>query len=1084
MAQATPTVSISNLPASGVYNGSFTATYTVTAGDAGATSVTSNSTSVCTVSGNTVTYVGVGTCSLTANVAATTNFTDASGTAQTFNVGQATPTVSIANLPASGVYNGSFSATYTVTAGDAGATSVTSNSTSVCTVSGNTVTYVGVGTCSLTAHVAATTDFAAANGTAQTFNVAQATQTITYTSTAPSGAVYSGSNSQSYTPTATGGASGNAVTFTIDASSTSGCAITSGVVKYGSGVGTCVIDANQTGNTNYSAATQVQQTFNVGQATPTVSISNLPASGVYNGSFSATYTVTAGDAGATSVTSNSTSVCTVSGNTVSYVGIGTCSLTAHVAATTTFAAASGTAQTFSVAQATPTVSISNLPASGVYNGSFTATYTVTAGDAGATSVTSNSTSVCTVSGNTVTYVGVGTCSLTANVAATTNFTDASGTAQTFNVGQATPTVSIANLPASGVYNGSFSATYTVTAGDAGATSVTSNSTSVCTVSGNTVTYVGVGTCSLTAHVAATTDFAAANGTAQTFNVAQATQTITYTSTAPSGAVYSGSNSQSYTPTATGGASGNAVTFTIDASSTSGCAITSGVVKYGSGVGTCVIDANQTGNTNYSAATQVQQTFNVGQATPTVSISNLPASGVYNGSFSATYTVTAGDAGATSVTSNSTSVCTVSGNTVSYINVGTCSLTAHVGAATGFAAASGTAQTFNVGQATPTVSIANLPASGVYNGSFTPTYNVTGGDAGATSVTSNSTSVCTVSGTTVNYVGVGTCSLTSHVAATTFYAAANGTAQTFSVGQASQTITFTSAAPTNSTSGGSNSQSYTPTATGGASGNAVTFTIDASSTSGCVITAGVVKYGLNVGTCVIDANQTGNTDYSAATQVQQTFKILGISYWSGTSTSAVVTTSSSVAFPAAGEPVLIFMTFESASTGATCGTPTGTSLAGTPTSFLATTNWLNTGGNRFYMCVYSGVSTATSATVSDTLSKTATNGTIQVVAITGDNTATFSLAKLTGGTSASPTWALTATPSAGSDEFLFGALSNAGTEPTWNAISGFSNLGSFSVGSGTTGNVATLYAGFPSAISISGTTSASATWETYGIEVTP
>ena len=46
--------------------------------------------------------------------------------------------------------------------------------TSVCTVSGFAVTYVGVGTCSLTAHVAAGTNFAAANGTAQTFMVTAA----------------------------------------------------------------------------------------------------------------------------------------------------------------------------------------------------------------------------------------------------------------------------------------------------------------------------------------------------------------------------------------------------------------------------------------------------------------------------------------------------------------------------------------------------------------------------------------------------------------------------------------------------------------------------------------------------------------------------------------------------------------------------------------------------------------------------------------------------------------------------------------------------------------------------------------------
>ena len=113
------------------------------------------------------------------------------------------------------------------------------------------------------------------------------------------------------------------------------------------------------------------------QATPTVSISNLPASGTLGGSFTATYT-TSGDGTVFSVTSNSTGVCTVSGNTVNYVGVGTCSLTAHVAATTNYTAGTGSAQTFSVNQATPTVSISNLPASGTFGGSFTAT--VTAGD--------------------------------------------------------------------------------------------------------------------------------------------------------------------------------------------------------------------------------------------------------------------------------------------------------------------------------------------------------------------------------------------------------------------------------------------------------------------------------------------------------------------------------------------------------------------------------------------------------------------------------------------------------------------------------------------------------------------------------
>ena len=48
------------------------------------------------------------------------------------------------------------------------------NSTSVCVVSGLVVSYVGVGTCSVTAHVAVGTDYSAANGTAQTRRVGQA----------------------------------------------------------------------------------------------------------------------------------------------------------------------------------------------------------------------------------------------------------------------------------------------------------------------------------------------------------------------------------------------------------------------------------------------------------------------------------------------------------------------------------------------------------------------------------------------------------------------------------------------------------------------------------------------------------------------------------------------------------------------------------------------------------------------------------------------------------------------------------------------------------------------------------------------
>jgi hypothetical protein len=86
-------------------------------------------------------------------------------------------------------------------------------------------------------------------------------QAITFTSTAPIDPAVGG---PSYTVTATGGASGNPVTFAIDAASTAAaCTISSSIVSF-TGVGTCIVDANQAGNANYQAAPQVQQTIPVG----------------------------------------------------------------------------------------------------------------------------------------------------------------------------------------------------------------------------------------------------------------------------------------------------------------------------------------------------------------------------------------------------------------------------------------------------------------------------------------------------------------------------------------------------------------------------------------------------------------------------------------------------------------------------------------------------------------------------------------------------------------------------------------------------------------------------------------------------
>jgi Spherulation-specific family 4 len=88
-------------------------------------------------------------------------------------------------------------------------------------------------------------------------------------------------------------------------------------------------------------------------------------------------------------------------------------------------------------------------------------------------------------------------------------------------------------------------------------------------------------------------------------------------------------------------------------------------------------------------------------------------------------------------------------------------------------------------------------------------------------------------------------------------------------QGSQAITFPNPGP------GVVGQDATLTATGGASGNPVVFSVDASSGAGVCSVSGTsgstVSY-LAAGTCVIDANQAGGNGYAAAPQAQQTVTV--------------------------------------------------------------------------------------------------------------------------------------------------------------------------------------------------------------------
>jgi len=168
-------------------------------------------------------------------------------------------------------------------------------------------------------------------------------------------------------------------------------------------------------------------------------------------------------------------------------------------------------------------------------------------------------------------------------------------------------------------------------------------------------------------------------------------------------------------------------------------------------------------------------------------------------------------------------------------------------------------------AAQTISFGTAP-SVVVDG--TGTVSATGGASGnPVTFTSTTTGVCRVSdtnGVTVTGVTVGTCTIAANQDGNSNYNAAPQVTQDITVGKGNQTIGAITFNPTTLSVGGVT----TASATGGASGNPVTFT---STTTGvCTVsgTNGVTVTGVTAGTCTIAADQDGNSNYNAAPQVTQ------------------------------------------------------------------------------------------------------------------------------------------------------------------------------------------------------------------------
>jgi len=190
--------------------------------------------------------------------------------------------------------------------------------------------------------------------TSNVLTVLAGTQAIVFTSVVPT----SPAVGKTYVVTATGGQSSNPVTFTIDASSTSGACTISGSTITFVAVGNCLIDANQAANSNYLAAPQVQQSVSINTlgAQAIVFTSVVPTSPAVG----KTYVVTAtGGKSTNPVTfsidaTSKTGACTISGSTITFVAAGNCLIDANQAANSSYSAAPQVQQSVTIITASST----------------------------------------------------------------------------------------------------------------------------------------------------------------------------------------------------------------------------------------------------------------------------------------------------------------------------------------------------------------------------------------------------------------------------------------------------------------------------------------------------------------------------------------------------------------------------------------------------------------------------------------------------------------------------------------------------------------------------------------------------------
>ena len=544
--------------------------------------------------------------------------------------------------------------------------------------------------------------FTYVSGTVTISKSSQATLTLSTTS---------GTYGSALTLTSSGGSGTGSVSYAATTGTASSCSVSGSSLTAGS-AGTCLVTVTKATDTNYLSGSSSQTTVTFARTSQS-SISITSTSGTFGTSLTL---ITSGGTGTGTVTYSATtgtaSSCTVSGTSLTAGSAGTCFVTATKADDTNYLSESSTPTTITFAKSSQSgLTITTI--SGTYA---TSLLLSTSGGSGTGSVTyvatTGTASSCTVSGTSLTAGSAGTCLVTATKDSDTNYLSVSSSQTTVTFAkaeQSTLTVTTSSV------NGIYGATYTIgTSGGSGTGNVTYSVISGnCSLSGTTISNTSAGDCYLQAAKAADTNYNSATSSNLKFIIARKTlvlvassPTVSYgqsysptiidTNSALVGSDAIGSASYSYSTSSPT----NAGTYTITPSAAvfSSGSINNYSVFYSTGTLT-ISKTNQSTLTAVLASTTIQH-----RQTTTISYS--------------------GGSGSGAVTYSATGDCLVSGNEITTIQSGSCSLVATKDTSENYNSASSSPVTLTITGDTSSPTVVFVSNAGAYSNSDSLTYSLT------------------------------------------------------------------------------------------------------------------------------------------------------------------------------------------------------------------------------------------------------------------------------------------------------------------------------------------------------------------------